>query len=493
MEKSIIKTVGRPVLCLVGLLLLISMLLPVPAPTVQGEPAGIPDKVSESYTNLEEYPNHNPDQFIADRVTGNAALASVSAVASPSDVEAVPPDITVDGNGSGNFKTIQAAINSIPRNNRERIVIFIKDGIYKEKLRIDAACITLRGQSRKGTRIEFPQLAGDFGKKRDDIGVAVINVYGDDFVLENLTVANTAGIVGPHSFTIQGRSDRTVIIDCDVLSEGADTVALWKGESGRYYHARSNFRGAVDFMCPRGWCYIRDSTFFETKNEAAVWHDGRYDKDMKFVLRNCKFDGVEGWHLARHHHDAQFYLLDCTFSRTMIDRAPFRVRYPLDGGPPSASDKQRNAELDKTNIWGERAYFFNCHREGGDYSWHQDNLASAPNSPKPEQITAACTFAGKWDPERQSGPTVQKVIPKDDRIEVIFDESVTVKGRPRLVLKSGGYADYTSGSGSNTLIFNVPAGRQSEVIKFDFNGSAIIASEAAATLRRVNSVAPLIK
>src|SRR3954463_4579327 len=198
------------------------------------------------------------------------------------------PDLTVAADGSGDFKTVQEAVASIPRENRERVVIFIKDGVYREKIRVDAPFVTLRGQSRKGTRIEFPQLSEDFGRNPDKLGRAVINLNGDDFVLENLTAANTAGIVGPHEFTISGsRCDRTVIVDCDVLSEGADTVALWDGRRGRYYHARCRFRGAVDFLCPRGWCYITDCTIDETKATAAVWHDGRYDKGMKFVLRHC--------------------------------------------------------------------------------------------------------------------------------------------------------------------------------------------------------------
>jgi pectinesterase len=310
-----------------------------------------------------------------------------------------------------------------------------------------------------------------------------VNVNGDDFVLENLTVRNTAGIVGPHSFAVYGTGDRTVIVDCDVLSEGADTVSLWRGKDGRYYHARCNFRGAVDFVCPRGWCFIRDSSFFETKATAAIWHDGRHDRDMKFVLRNCTFDGVEGWNLARHHHDAAFYLLDCTFSKSMIDRAPFRVIYPIGDKPATEADVKRNAELDKTNVWGERSYFHNCHRDGGaDFSWHADNLQTAPASPKPEQVTAAWTFAGKWDPERTDGPRIRDVATSDGRVSLTFDERVTVKGKPRLAVGGGAFAEYASGSGSETLVFS-GARADLKAAPFELVEGAIIAAEAAATLR----------
>lgn len=401
------------------------------------------------------------------------------------------PDITVAADGTGDFKTIQAAVASIPSTNRERIVVFVKDGVYREKIRVDASFVTLRGQSRKGTRIEFPQLTDDFVKNPDEIGRAVINLNkANDFVLENLTTENTAGIIGPHAFTIQGTGDRAVVVDCDVLSHGADTVAFWRGDRGRCYQARCRLEGSVDFVCPRGWCYVTDCTFYEMKNTAAVWHDGSKDQDMKFVLRNCKFDGTNGWYLARHHHDAQFYFLNCTFSKTMIDKAPFRVIYPLDGSKPSEADIKRNKDLDASNIWGERSYFWNCHRKSGDYVWLSNNLSSAPGSPTPDQITAAWTFGGKWNPERKSGPTIQQVNTQDGRIAVVFNESITVKGKPRLILRGGGLAGYTSGSGTDTLVFTISKGSPGDVATVDLNGGAIMATEAAAAIRFANLSLP---
>src|SRR5262249_49809282 len=132
-------------------------------------------------------------------------------------VNLLKPDIIVAADGGGDFKTIQAAVENISKTNRERIVVFIKNGTYREKIRVDASFVTLRGESRQGTRIEFPQLNDDFTAKPDALGRAVINLNrADDFVLENLTAENTAGVIGPHAFTIYGTGDRTVIVDCDV-------------------------------------------------------------------------------------------------------------------------------------------------------------------------------------------------------------------------------------------------------------------------------------
>ena len=308
---------------------------------------------------------------------------------------------------------------------------------------------------------------------------------------KNLTAENTADQIGPHAFTIYGTGDRTVIVDCDVLSHGADTVSLWLGQSGRYYHARCRFQGSVDFVCPRGWCYVTDCTFYEMKNTAAVWHDGKVNQDMKFVLRNCRFDGAEGFNLARHHVDAQFYFLDCSFSKTMTNKPVRRVIYPLGGATATEADIKRNADLDRSNLWGERSYFYNCHRDGGDYDWFADNLSTATNSPTPEQITPACTCAGKWDPENKNGPVIREIKPHNEEVTVRFSEPVTVKGKPRLVLHDGKFANYVSGSGGEILIFeNGDHDKPGKVASLDLNGGAIVASEASAAMRKADLTLP---
>jgi pectinesterase len=388
------------------------------------------------------------------------------------------PDITVAADGSGDFKTVQAAVASIPTTNSSRVIVFIKDGVYHEKVRVDAPFVTLLGQSRAGTRIEFPQLRTDFDKKPDDLGAAVINVNGNDLVLDHLTVENTDGTVGPHAFAIYGTADRTVIVNCDVLSHGADTLSLWFGRSGRYYHANCHFQGSVDFVCPRGWCYATNCSFYELKNTASVWHDGSKNKDQKFVLRHCQFDGVEDFHLGRHHFDEQFYFLDCNFSKAMADQPPLRVTYPLDGGTPTDADLKKNADNDRKNLWGERAYYWNCHRDGGDFAWFTNNLPTAAGAPAAAQIDAAWTFGGTWNPECTNGPALQSVKPLDGKLAATFSGSVTVKGKPRLKLRDGQFAGYAGGSGSHTLLF-AGAG---DYDSFDLNGGAIIATEAAATL-----------
>lgn len=349
-----------------------------------------------------------------------------------------PHFITVSKDGTGDFKTITAAVAALPMFNYERVTIFIKNGVYNEKLLIDQDYITLRGESRDSTIISYSQLRTEWITNKDSIGPAVINVNGDDFILENLTVENTQPEIGPHAFTIYGIGTRTIIFNCSVTSNGGDTVSLWNYKEGMYYHAGCYFKGAVDFVCPRGWCFIRDSKFYELKKTAAIWHAGGYLKDQKFVIKNSYFDGVKDFNLGRHHYEAQFYLIGCRFSGEMKDEPIFRVAY---------EDESRNRPFN----WGKRYYYYGCEREGGNFSWFEDNLESAGDSVNPGKITAAWTFGNRWDPESNAGPAILKKEINGDSLLLYFSEPVTVIGKPVIESSSGKHFKYFSGGGSGTL------------------------------------------
>lgn len=350
--------------------------------------------------------------------------------------------ITVAADGSGDYKTIGAAINSLPMFNYERAVIFIKNGVYNEKIRIDQDYITLQGESREKTIIQYSQLRTDWIANKDSIGAAVVNINGDDIILENLTIENTQPKVGPHAFTIYGTGTRTILYNCTVLSKGGDTVSLWDYKNGMYYHSNCTFVGAVDFVCPRGWCFIRNSKFYELQKTAAIWHAGGYDKEQKLVIWNSTFDGTRGFELGRHHYDSQFYLLYCTFTDSMANKPIHRVtvsNLPKDNRPFN---------------WGERYYFYECHGAHVDYDWHKNNLDQAQKRLRPEDLTSTWTFNGRWDPESKEGPKIVDYVIRDTKLLLTFSEPITLKGLPTIKSRSGRTYNYNSGSGSSTIMFD---------------------------------------
>jgi len=323
-------------------------------------------------------------------------------------------DLVVAQDGSGDFKTIQAAIEAVPKNNAALKIILIKNGVYLEKLTIRTNFIALVGEDRDSTRIQYDQ-PYSFDSTYAE-GRAVINIFADDITLANLTAENTQPQVNIHGFTVYGDScTRIIIINCNILSNGGDTLALWNRDTGRYYHNTLRLKGAVDFLCPRGWCYAENIDFFCTRLTTPLWHDGSHNQDQKLVVKNATFDGATEYRLARNHLDGAFYLLHCVFSEGLVNQPFYR--------PESSPAPYK---------WGRRAYFFNCVRPAGNYDWFKDNLEEAPGAPKPDDITPLWTFAGAWDPEAAL-PSVLPMafLPKPDH------ERTGVAREPKLNWVSG--------------------------------------------------------
>jgi pectinesterase len=76
------------------------------------------------------------------------------------------------------------------------------------------------------------------------------------------------------------------------------------------------------------------------------------------------------------------------------------------------------------------------------------------------------------------------------QIALVFSESVTVKGKPRLKMCDSDVADYASGSGGDTLLFGLASDSADKVCGVDLNDGAIIACEASATLRAADLSLP---
>jgi len=301
-------------------------------------------------------------------------------------------DIIVAKDGTGSFSSIQAALDAVPENASRTWIILVRSGTYSEKLFITKSNVALVGEDMETTRIVYAELRRNWRKDHndDDWGSAVINIGKDvhDVIFANLTVYNNYGAIygdHDHSFAIRGgdKCTRIITVNCSIMADGGDTMSLWNTSSGMYYHAGCFFSGWVDYVCPRGWCYLTDCSFYGYNRTASIWHDGSGDSTSKFVIRNSSFDGVSGFPLGRNHREAQFYLLDCRFSANMLDR-------PI--GPAFDTLKFR---------WPGRYYYYDCHRDGADFAWYADNLAKAYEGPLREsRVTALWTFKGQWDPER---------------------------------------------------------------------------------------------
>jgi len=311
-------------------------------------------------------------------------------------------EIVVAQDGSGSFKSIQEAVNSLPADAKEQRIIHIKKGTYREKIFIDKNFITLQGDGAATTIISISLSRDEWRcENPDDYGTATLNLKGSDIVLENLSFINSYGKDNAKDKTISCSNDaektknirpvshqmalrsfattRLIVKNCIFRAWGGDTVSPWNTEDGMFYFKDCIMEGGVDFYCPRGWAYAENCTFICHNNEAAIWHDGSKHQDSKTVLVNCTFTGDPGYGLGRYHRDAQFYLIACRFDKNMADADIF----------------QREANPPNTLQWGRRVYYYNCSRKAGNYKWFADNLPAGLNS---NSINAVWTFNNRWNP-----------------------------------------------------------------------------------------------
>jgi pectinesterase len=318
-----------------------------------------------------------------------------------------PLKIIVDIDGKGDYRSIQAAINSLQDSSAVARIIYIKKGTYREKLYIEKHNIIFEGEDRDKTIIT-QDIARDEWRcdHKDDWGVATLNLDGNDITLKNLTIANDYGFNhkesrmvacaedtihhqklitnGGHQMALRSiRSTRLRAINCHFRAYAGDTVSPWNTVSGMFYFKDCMMEGGVDFYCPRGWAWAENCTFYANTGPASIWHDGSGNPDHKTVLKNCRFDGFAGFNLGRYHRDAQFYLIGCHFSKNMADKDIYLV--------PTANKI----------LWGRRVYYSGCSRDGGDYAWFRDNLESAPGAPSSNSITVDWLFKGNWHPEKK--------------------------------------------------------------------------------------------
>jgi PelA/Pel-15E family pectate lyase len=318
--------------------------------------------------------------------------------------------VVVDQKGGGDFTSIQDAINSLPDAATAPRIIYIKAGIYKEKIFLEKDFVSLIGEDVHKTIITI-SLARDIWRceNDDDWGVAAINLKSNDIVLENLTFTNTYGFErakntepehidcrkdslhpfkevrnSAHQMALRSfTTTRLVAKNCIFRAYGGDTVSPWNPEEGMFYFKDCIMEGGVDFYCPRGWAWAQNCTFIAHGNTAAIWHDGSKYEDSKTVLVNCNFTGDDGFKLGRYHRDAQFYFINGKFAKEMAD-APVYL---------NPSNPQNEIK------WGRRIYFYNAIKEGTPFAWLVNNLETAKGSPKPADITLNWLFNGKWMPD----------------------------------------------------------------------------------------------
>ena len=112
--------------------------------------------------------------------------------------------IVVAQDGSGNFKTVQEAFDAVPLNNKKPTIIFVKNGIYKEKLHLDSSktFVTLIGEDKFNTLLTYDDHTGKVSSSGEMINTRTswsFLIKANDFTAKNITFQNDAGFAAGHA------------------------------------------------------------------------------------------------------------------------------------------------------------------------------------------------------------------------------------------------------------------------------------------------------
>lgn len=202
-------------------------------------------------------------------------------------------DFVVATDGSGNFETIQAAIDAVPHLRNNRTIIFIKPGIYKEKLILPSTKtnVSFIGENPHTTILTFDDFASKknlFGENIGTSGSASFFIYGDGFEATNITFENSAGLVG-QAVAVRIDGDKVKFENCRFL--GNQDTLYPHGEKSRQYYKNCYIEGTVDFIFGWSTAYFEGCEIFCKGPGYITAASTPEDAAYGFVFKDCKISG----------------------------------------------------------------------------------------------------------------------------------------------------------------------------------------------------------
>ncbi|KAG9457747.1 hypothetical protein H6P81_002255 [Aristolochia fimbriata] len=210
----------------------------------------------------------------------NSKRSNASRISSARDPKLVKAEegivrVTVNPDGSGNFTTIKAALDSFPRNNSRRVVVEIKPGIYREKILIPQTkpFVTLLGDPNNPPTItgnDTASVAGDDGTPLKTFHSATVAVNADYFIAANIRFENTApeaaiGTGGGQAVALRISGDKAAFYNCSFYGT-QDTLYDHKG---LHYFNNCFIQGSVDFIFGYGRSLYEGCVLNSVANKVA--------------------------------------------------------------------------------------------------------------------------------------------------------------------------------------------------------------------------------
>ncbi|KAK1360900.1 Pectinesterase [Heracleum sosnowskyi] len=191
----------------------------------------------------------------------------------------VTPDVVVAADGSGNFKTVSAAVAAAPEDSTKRYVIRIKAGVYRENVDVPKKKknIMFLGDGRSNTIITASKNVQDGSTTFNSATVAAV---GAGFLARDITFQNTAGASKHQAVALRVGSDLSAFYKCDILAY-QDSLYV---HSNRQFFINCLIAGTVDFIFGNAAVVLQDCDIHARRPDSGqknmVTAQGRTDPNQ---------------------------------------------------------------------------------------------------------------------------------------------------------------------------------------------------------------------
>ncbi|KAF8091728.1 hypothetical protein N665_0437s0016 [Sinapis alba] len=201
-------------------------------------------------------------------------------------------NFVVAKDGSGQFNSIQQAVNACPEKNPGRCIIYIKAGIYREQVIIPKKKnnIFMFGDGARKTVITYNRSVGLSSGTTTSLS-GTVQVESEGFIAKYIGFKNTAGPNGHQAVAIRVNGDRAVLFNCR-FDGYQDTLYV---NNGRQFYRNCVVSGTVDFIFGKSATVIQNSLIVVRKGNKGQYNTVTADGNEKglamkigIVLQHCR-------------------------------------------------------------------------------------------------------------------------------------------------------------------------------------------------------------
>ena len=213
--------------------------------------------------------------------------------------------LTVSKDGSGDYTTVQAAIDAVAEG--ETATIMVKAGTYEGMVKVglrtkpSTKCISLIGEGMDKTIITAANGKNNIGSGKDVRDYATLAVFAPDFYAQDICIQNTGGKAAGQALALHMDGDRSTFYRCKITGY-QDTHRTKKGV--RSYYKECVIEGATDYIYAGGTCWFEHCTLncvaggYITAPEDITYYTTASDGTTKiwlgFIFNECTVTKASG-------------------------------------------------------------------------------------------------------------------------------------------------------------------------------------------------------